>query len=109
MDMSYAISQYLQLTCARNLTKVGWVGQMLTNGTLPEEFTATVLIQLASEKGDPNALTNADIGGMAVGAMLTNNMSAVIAAVELLSDPEVFAREGFDLSTQPKVVETVSK
>merc|ERR1719352_84603 len=109
IDMSYAVSQFLQLTCARNLTRADWVATMLTNGTLPIPFTATVLVQLALDKDNPNALTTVDIGEMAVGAMVNNNLTAVLAAADLLHDPEFFTVEGFDISTQPKVVEIVAQ
>jgi len=108
IDMSYAVSQFLQLTCARNLTRVEWVAQMLTNGTLPEAFTATVLVQLAYDLDNPNALTTVDIGGMAVGAMVTNNLTAVLGAADQLHNPEFFTQEGFDVATQPRVLEIVS-
>jgi hypothetical protein len=107
-DMSYAVSQYLQLTCARNLTRADWVATMLTNGTLPIPFTATVLVQLAYQKGNPNALTTVDIGEMVVGAMVLNNLTAVLLAVDQLAEPSFFTTEGFDVSTQPDVLEIVS-
>lgn len=108
IDMSYAVSQFLQLTCARNLTRVEWVAQMLTNGTLPIPFTATVLVQLALEKDNPNALTTVDIGEMSVGAMVTNNLTAVLAAADQLHSTEFFSTEGFDVSIQPQVLQIVS-
>merc|ERR1719352_2117469 len=101
IDMSYAVSQFLQLTCARNLTRADWVATMLTNGTLPIPFTATVLVQLALEKDNPNALTTVDIGGMSVGAMVTFNLTSVLLAVDYVSQPEFYKVEGFDISTQP--------
>jgi hypothetical protein len=107
-DMSYAVSEFLQLTCARNLTRANWVSIMLTNGTLPEAFTATVLVQLAYAKGNPNGLTTVDIGEMVVGAMVINNLTAVLLAVDQLAEPSFFTVEGFDVSTQPSVLETVS-
>jgi len=107
--MSYGVAQFLQLTCARNLTRANWVSQMLTNGTLPIPFTATVLVQLAYMKNNPTALTTVDIGAMVVGAMVINNMTAVMLAVDQLTEPEFFTSEGFDVSTQPKVAEIVSK
>merc|ERR1719424_1065541 len=34
-EVATSVVSYLQLVCSRNITKVGWVSQMLTNGTLP--------------------------------------------------------------------------
>jgi hypothetical protein len=108
-DMASAVEQYLTLTCARNLTKVQWVTQMLTNGTLPIPFTACVLVELALNKNNPNALTVVDTGAMAVGAMITNNMTAVMDAIDQLKEPSFFTTEGFDVSDQPEVLEIMTQ
>jgi len=108
-DMASAVEQYLTLTCARNLTKVQWVTQALTNGTLPIEFTACVLVELALNKNNPNALTVVDTGAMALGAMITNNMTAVMDAIDQLQNPSFFTSEGFDVSDQPDVLEVITQ
>jgi|Transcript_76966 uncharacterized protein YukE len=108
-DMSSAVEQYLTLTCARNLTKVQWVTQALTNGTLPQAFTACVLIELALNKNNPNALTVVDTGAMAVGAMVTNNMTSVMDSIDLLHNPSFFTVQGFDVSDQPEVLEILTE
>jgi flagellar biosynthesis chaperone FliJ len=108
-DMASAVEQYLTLTCARNLTKVQWVTQALTNGTLPQAFTACVLIELALNKNNPNALTVVDTGAMAVGAMITNNMTSVMDSIDLLHNPSFFTVQGFDVSDQPEVLEILTQ
>mmetsp|Transcript_76967 Transcript_76967/g.121073 ORF Transcript_76967/g.121073 Transcript_76967/m.121073 type:complete len:319 (-) Transcript_76967:3-959(-) len=108
-DMASAVEQYLTLTCARNLTKVQWVTQALTNGTLPQAFTACVLIELALNKNNPNALTVVDTGAMAVGAMVTNNMTSVMDSIDLLHNPSFFTVQGFDVSDQPEVLEILTQ
>jgi len=108
-DMASAVEQYLTLTIARNLTKVQWVTQALTNGTLPIQFTACVLIELALNKNNPNALTVVDTGATAVGAMITNNMTSVMDAMDLLQNPGFFTVQGFDVSDQPEVLEILTQ
>jgi hypothetical protein len=107
-DMSKAVGNYLTLTCARNLTKVGWVTQTLTNGTLPLKFTACVMIELALLKDDPNKVTLVDTGAMALGAMMVNNMTSVMDATDYIHDPKFFTEQGFDVSEQPKVLEILT-
>merc|ERR1719326_846319 len=109
IDVASAVTSYFELVCPRNLTKVSWVAQALTNGSLPEAFTACVLAELAINKDDPNALTTVDIGGMSTGAMVSNNLTAVLLAVDLLSNSDFFTTQGFDISDQPMVLEIVSK
>merc|ERR1719507_1289835 len=65
-EVAEAVSQYLTLVCAKNLTKVGWVSQMLANDSLPLAFTADVLVQMALDDDSPNKLTTADVGALVV-------------------------------------------
>lgn len=107
-EVSLNVVQYFQLVCSKNLTKVAWVSQMLTNGTLPIEFTADVMAQLALEKDDPDILTEADVGQMVVGMMMTLDDSYTLKALDLMSTPEHWESEGFNPDDQADAVETVT-
>jgi len=99
---------YFQLVCSRNITKVGWVSQMLTNGTLPMPFTADVMAELALQKDDPDVLTVADVGEIVVGMMMTLDADYVGQAFDLMSTADHWTTEGFDEEDQPGVVQQVS-
>lgn len=107
-DVALAVAKYFQLVSARNITKVGWISQMLTNATLPIEFSADVMIQLALTKDDPDILTVLDVGELVVGKMMLLDAKYTSEAVELLSTPEHFTKEGFEEDDQPDVVQTIS-
>jgi len=107
-EVAKGIVSYLQLVCAKNITKVGWVSQRLSNGSIPMAFTADLIAELALAVDDPNTLTKADVGGMVVGAMLDFNASYIMDAIDLLSDPAFFEEEGLSLDSQPLIIERVT-
>lgn len=107
-EVSLNVVKYFQLVCSKNLTKVGWVSERLTNGSLPIEFTADVMAQLALQKDDPNVLTDADVGQIVLGMMMTLNPDYTMKTLDLMSTPEHWDTEGFNPDDQPGAVETVT-
>jgi hypothetical protein len=107
-DVALSVVKYFQLVSARNITKVGWIADTLTNASLPLAFTADIMIQLALTKDDPNILTILDVGELVVGKMMLLNADYTSQAFDLLSTPEHFTSEGFEEDDQPEVVQTVS-
>eukprot|EP00927_Polykrikos_kofoidii_P023398 TRINITY_DN21589_c0_g1_i1.p1 TRINITY_DN21589_c0_g1~~TRINITY_DN21589_c0_g1_i1.p1 ORF type:complete len:981 (-),score=197.33 TRINITY_DN21589_c0_g1_i1:76-3018(-) len=108
-EVAGAVTKYLQLVCAKNITKVGWISQMLTNGTLPLAFTADVMRNLALASDDPEVLTTADVGAVVVGTMASLNQDTTLEAVDLMSNATFWSDEGFDPEDQPICVERVTK
>lgn len=108
-EVAMDIVKYLQLVCAKNMTKVGWVSQTLTNASLPLEFTAAVMKNLAMAVDDPEVLTTTDVGATVIGTMTSLNSSHTMLAKELMMSTEWWASEGFDPQDQPICVERVSK
>lgn len=107
-EVASAVVDYFTLICAKNATKVSWVSQTLTNGSLPAEFSASVLKNLALDKDNPNKMTDADVGQTVLEEMVRLNGSYVQDLLELLADPEFFESEGFDMDSQSEVVEQVT-
>lgn len=107
-EVSSNVVAYFQLVCSKNLTKVGWIADMLTNGTLPMDFTADVLAELALNKDDPNLMTAADVGQIVVGMMMQQNSEYTLQALELMSDPDHWEKEGFNMDDLPGAVEIVT-
>jgi len=99
---------YLTLVSAKNMTKVGWIADALTNSSLPQAFTADVMIELALDIDNPDKVTTADVGQIVVGDMCRLNVSYVESCVDLIADPEFFTSEGYNLDDQDLVVERVT-
>jgi len=104
-EVARTVVKYLSLVCAKNMTKVGWVADALTNGSLPLEFTADLLKDLAMDVDNPNKLTLLDVGATVVGEMMRLQPGRVVEALRLMADPEFWASEGFDPTEQPLVLE----
>jgi len=107
-EVAETVVQYLTLTAAQNMTKIGWVSDTLTNRSLPMPFTADVMKQLAQNKDNPNKLIKADVGQIVVGEMVRLNAPYVAEVMKLMVTPEFWASEGFDPADQPRIVEQVT-
>jgi hypothetical protein len=104
-----AVVAYLELVCSKNTTKVGWVSEALTNGSLPIEFTADILKEMAMDMDNPAKLVSLEPGPILVRTMMEHNHDHVIKALTLMSDPSFWLNEGFDATDQPVVIERVTK
>mmetsp|Transcript_97086 Transcript_97086/g.274669 ORF Transcript_97086/g.274669 Transcript_97086/m.274669 type:complete len:1158 (+) Transcript_97086:91-3564(+) len=108
-EVANAVVDYLELVCAKNQTKVGWIAERLSNGSLPLEFTGDVLVELCLNIDDPNKLTTADVGANFVGKMYDLDPENTLAALELLSNSTYWLSEGFEASDQPVCVKRVTE
>eukprot|EP00927_Polykrikos_kofoidii_P059439 TRINITY_DN54592_c0_g1_i1.p1 TRINITY_DN54592_c0_g1~~TRINITY_DN54592_c0_g1_i1.p1 ORF type:complete len:987 (-),score=209.70 TRINITY_DN54592_c0_g1_i1:115-2985(-) len=106
-EVASSVIGYFQLVCSKNLTKVGWIAEMLTNGTLPMPFTADVMAELALQKDDPNVLTTTDIGEVVIGMMMILNKEYSLECLDLMADPEHWVSEGFEPEDQAACVQQV--
>mmetsp|Transcript_111943 Transcript_111943/g.311653 ORF Transcript_111943/g.311653 Transcript_111943/m.311653 type:complete len:945 (+) Transcript_111943:88-2922(+) len=109
MGVANAVASYLQVVVSKNMTKVGWMAQALTNGSLPLNFTVAVLEQLAMIAENPDKMTTVETGGVIVQRMVGLNPRVVKEVLELMVDPDIWASEGLDPELQPSVVERVTK
>jgi len=107
-EVANSVVHYLQLVAAKNMTKVGWIAERLTNESLPMAFSADVMRNLALAVDDPEVLTTSDVGSTVVGVMASINADTTIAAADLMSDTDFWASEGFDPADQPICVQRVS-
>eukprot|EP00416_Gambierdiscus_australes_P032199 CAMPEP_0171085868 /NCGR_PEP_ID=MMETSP0766_2-20121228/19193_1 /TAXON_ID=439317 /ORGANISM="Gambierdiscus australes, Strain CAWD 149" /LENGTH=868 /DNA_ID=CAMNT_0011543463 /DNA_START=41 /DNA_END=2647 /DNA_ORIENTATION=- len=103
-EVAHAVMQYMSLTCAKNMTKVGWIAQALTNNSLPVPFTADILREFALDVDNPNRLTRVDTAATAINEMARINATHVVETLKLMSNPDFWFKEGFDLEEQPRVV-----
>jgi len=108
-EVAEAVSDYLTLVCAKNLTKVDWIAAALSNGSLPLAFTADVLAQMALDYDNPHKLTTADVGALVVDRMVQHSSEHVAQAVKLLVDASFWEEEGFDPEDQTSVVKKVGE
>merc|ERR1719491_1052907 len=108
-EVAFAVVNYLSLICAKNMTKLSWVSERLTNASLPMPFTADVLKNLAMDVDDPDKLTTADVGLMVVTELDKQNSDYLSQVVHLLSQPSFFESEGFNMKDQGPVMRQVTK
>jgi len=108
-EVAQSVVNYFALVCAKNMTKVGWVSDRLTNGSVPLAFTAGILRQLVRNADDPNKLTVVDVGPIVIEEMTRLQPGYVSQALELMSDPEFWVGEGFDIEDQPDIVEVATR
>merc|ERR1719265_2193805 len=57
-EVATSLANYLTLMTAKNLTKVSWVSQTLTNGSVPIELSVDVFRVLADQQHAPAKVTN---------------------------------------------------
>lgn len=108
-EVAETVVEYFELMVAKNLTKVRWVAQTLTNGSLPLEFTADVFRNLVLMERSPERLTNIPVGQTIISEMVDLNPSAVAKAVKLCADPDFWATQGFQPANQPIVVGQINE
>jgi hypothetical protein len=90
------------------LTKVSWVSQTLTNGTVPIDLSVDVLRQLAINSHSPAKLTNLPSAQIAVTTMVHLNATAVHEILHEMANTTNWVGEGWDPATQPGIVATVT-
>mmetsp|Transcript_7850 Transcript_7850/g.18308 ORF Transcript_7850/g.18308 Transcript_7850/m.18308 type:complete len:994 (-) Transcript_7850:110-3091(-) len=107
-EVAHAVVDYFSLVCAKNMSKVQWVSDRLTNGSLPLAFTSDILKELAQNQGNPNIRTTADVGYVIIKEMMSLNEPYVLAAFQQMTEPEFWASEGFAMADQPEAVQRVT-
>jgi len=107
-EVAKAVVEYMTHISAKNRTKVQWISERLTNGSVPMAFTADILKQLAQQVDDPSNVSTADIGQLVIAEMIALNSPYVSDTVTLMSDPEFWDSEGFDPTDQAALVERVT-
>mmetsp|Transcript_17975 Transcript_17975/g.41960 ORF Transcript_17975/g.41960 Transcript_17975/m.41960 type:complete len:1056 (+) Transcript_17975:161-3328(+) len=108
-EVATTIVRYFGLVCAKNLTKVGWVSDRLTNGSLPLEFTADVMAEFCLTEDDPNKLSSAEVGQIVISNMMELNSTTTMAAFDLMSETDFWTAEGLPMADYPRCVERVTQ
>lgn len=107
-EVATSFVDYLVLACARKSPQTTWFAEAMTNTSLPIQFTVAVFYELVKKSEDPDRLSFADVGGMLLKDMVANNASSVVEALALMSSPEHWDFEGFDVASQPAYVRQVT-
>jgi hypothetical protein len=77
---------------------------MLVNYTLPITFTHDVLVELANNKDNPNALTDKDVGAIIVNMIAWLGPDATAEAIVLMTDPLNWETEGYLAADQAPII-----
>mmetsp|Transcript_818 Transcript_818/g.2048 ORF Transcript_818/g.2048 Transcript_818/m.2048 type:complete len:967 (+) Transcript_818:119-3019(+) len=107
-EAARGVADYLMVVCSKNLTKVSWVAQAFVNESLPLEFTAAVLSQLALAREAPGQMTTSDVGQTVVNYMVAMDPEQVAKAVKTAADAEFWENEGLYPEDQPAVAKQVA-
>jgi hypothetical protein len=94
-DVADAVVDYLNLVSAKNHTKVGWIAERLTNGSIPMAFTACVMRELVEQMSDPNVLTTVNVGALVMEYMVYLNQTYTLESLKLLTSPKFWISQGF--------------
>lgn len=95
-EVSEQIVNYLKLVCAKNQTKVGWISNTLTNGSLPVAFTADVLVEFAEQKYDNNTYSTTDVTLTVIQEMISLEPEYVLECFQMLQGADFWDAEGWD-------------
>jgi len=107
-EVAVATVNYLTLVCAKNHTRVEWIAQAFTNGSLPLKFTSSVLKELAQNQDNPNAMGSVDVGADVVGAMLELGPDHIVKMMKLVGSAAWWDSEGFDVDEMPSTLASLA-
>lgn len=107
-EVAQRVVNYLQLVCAKNMQKMAWVAGALSDGSLPLEFTADIMGELALAMGSPEVLTKADVGSIVINNMLTLHPENTANAFRLMSNTTFWIQEGFHPSEHAICIKRVA-
>lgn len=109
-EIAYATMEYLRLACAKNMTKVGWIADALSNGSLPLAFAGDVLAQLALASEHPGkSLTAVNVGEILVDKMVAISPENVADIMALLANASAWESSGFSPGSQAPTVKRVTQ
>jgi hypothetical protein len=108
-EVADSLANYLTLMTAKNLSKVAWVSQTLTNGSVPMDLSIDVLRVLADKVNAPDRLTDLDSGEIIVTAMMREHPEYVTEVLKKMSSPALWESQGWDENDEPKTVKQVTK
>jgi hypothetical protein len=108
-EIADSVVKYFNLVAAKNTTKVSWVVQALTRESLPIEFVADVLVQLAYNAENPGIPAVVDVASIIVGEMVRQDRKVLSKALEKIGDPKWWHEAGFDPLGQTKIHKQVLK
>jgi len=107
-EVAESLGDYLTLMAAKNLTKVSWISETLTNQSLPVELSLDVFKVLAQMENAPDKLVDFSAGLVIVKQMLKVNTPRVYRLLEKMADPDLWDSQGWDLADLPTAVHQVT-
>jgi hypothetical protein len=108
IDVADAVVDYFELVCAKNMTKLYWVSDAISNMSLPLDFTSAVMASLCLAEDDPNLLTDMDVGATVIDAMYQLNEDYLYVALDNMADEEFWVPNGYSIYDLARCTETVT-
>merc|ERR1719265_635281 len=101
-QVASAVVQYFELVAAKNLTKVSWVAQSISNHSKPVAFTSCILIELCITRHSPDKYTPISVGELVVHEMLRMNPQFTMEAYKHVGEVGFYYNEGIPTDTEPE-------
>jgi len=101
-EVATTVVDYMTLMGVKNQTKISWVCDRLTNGSLVKDVTANIFKKMAENTEDPVQTTTIDVPQMVVDELLHLNSDYTMDCFDLMTDPDWWTTQGFDSYKQPK-------
>jgi len=109
IDVADAVVEYLELVCAKNITKLYWVSDAISNQSLPLDFTSAVMASLCLAEDDPNLLTDMDVGSTVIDAMYQLNSPYLYVALDNMADTDFWVSNGYSIYDLARCTTTVTE
>lgn len=106
-EVSTGVVEYIKTVAIRNDESAAWVASTLVNGSLPVEFTASVLAQMCLMHTDEDILNSFNIEQRTCALMLSHDKMQTRAAFEQMAMHDWWLEQGFPVSEFEGCIETV--
>jgi len=103
-EIADSVADYLRLVCGKNQSRVEWIADRLTNGSVNEDFVGSVLVEMCIKNLDDNEpiYTDTDVGQDLTTKMDKLNSSILAKMTELIANTSWWTEQGFNTEYQPK-------
>jgi len=108
IDVADAVVEYFSLVCAKNMTKLYWVSDAISNQSLPLDFTSAVMASLCLAEDDPNLLSDMDVGSTVIEALYELNSPYLYVALDNMADTDFWVSNGYSIYDLSRCTETVT-
>jgi len=103
-EVASSVADYVRLVCAKNETKVEWIADALSNGTLNIDFVGTVMVEMCLKNLDANepVYTEEDTGATLTSKMNELNSTILGTLADIVANTTWWTSQGLNTQYQPQ-------